>query len=54
MHFAPLKVRLSDEVMREPDVLFMKAENAHLRGNKYGTSADLVVEVVSEDDPDRD
>ena len=52
--FAPLKVRLSEDVIREPDVLFMKSENNDRRGNQYWTGADMVVEVVSNDDPDRD
>ena len=52
--FAPLKLRLSDDVVREPDILFLKTENKHHRGMKCWTGADLVVEVVSDDDPDRD
>ncbi|MDQ3330986.1 MAG: Uma2 family endonuclease, partial [Planctomycetota bacterium] len=37
-----------------PDVVFMRASNAHRRHNEYWEGADLVVEVVSSDDPKRD
>lgn len=52
--FAPLRLRLRADKIREPDILFVLTENSHLRGPKYWSGADLVVEVVSEDDPDRD
>jgi Uma2 family endonuclease len=52
--FAPLRVRLRDGCYREPDIVFMLKENAARVGEKYWDGADLVVEVVSEDDPDRD
>lgn len=41
---------------REPDIVYMKAENAHRRHNKYWDGADLVMEVVSgtPDDRERD
>jgi len=51
---APMKVRVDERHFREPDVLFMRAEHASRRGNPYWDGADLVVEVVSPDDPDRD
>ncbi len=40
--------------MREPDVVFMLAENRNRRGNSFWERADLVMEVVSDDDPQRD
>lgn len=52
--FAPLKVKLSDDTIREPDLVFMTTENAHRRENKYWHGADLVLEIVSEDDLNRD
>jgi Uma2 family endonuclease len=52
--FAPLRVRLWEGKFREPDIIFLLAEHAERRGNKYWRGADLVMEVVSEDDPDRD
>jgi Uma2 family endonuclease len=51
---AGIRVRLPEGNFREPDVVFMRTENAHRRLRKYWDGADLVVEVVSEDDPDRD
>ncbi len=51
---APLRVRLWSGKMREPDVVFMLAENRKRRGNSFWERADLVMEVVSEDDPQRD
>jgi Uma2 family endonuclease len=52
--FAPMRIQLWDGKFREPDLVFLLKRNAHLRGNRYWRGADLVVEVVSEDDPDRD
>ncbi len=51
---APIRVRLWDGRFREPDIVFMLTENYHRRTNKFWNGADLVMEVVSEDDPDRD
>jgi Uma2 family endonuclease len=39
---------------REPDIVFLLTKHAERRGNKYWRGADLVMEVVSADDPDRD
>jgi Uma2 family endonuclease len=39
---------------RDPDVLYMKAEHAHRRHEKYWDGADLVMEVVSPDPKDRE
>lgn len=52
--FAPLRVRLRSGKFREPDLVFVLAEHAHLEGEAFFEGADLVVEVVSPDDPDRD
>ncbi|MBA3311749.1 MAG: Uma2 family endonuclease [Planctomycetaceae bacterium] len=51
---AGIRVRLPNGNIREPDVVFMRASNAHRRHNEYWEGADLVVEVVSSDDPKRD
>ena len=51
---APLRMRVRRGKFREPDVLFMKSENSGRRQGKFWDRADLVVEVVSEDDPQRD
>jgi Uma2 family endonuclease len=44
--FAPLPVHLWQGKYREPDVLYMRPENAH-RIHDYWEGADLVMEVVS-------
>jgi Uma2 family endonuclease len=49
-----MKVRLGKRKVREPDVLYMKAEHAHRRHEKYWEGADLVMEVVSDDPKDRE
>lgn len=51
---APLRVKLRSGQFREPDVLFMLEKNRSRAGNRYWDGADLVMEVISEDDPDRD
>lgn len=52
--FAGLPVRLRERNFREPDVLFLAAQNLGLSRGKFWEGADLVMEVVSENDPDRD
>jgi Uma2 family endonuclease len=51
---APLPVRLSPGVFREPDLLLMFKHNLHRIHSQYWDGADLVMEVVSPDDPIRD
>ncbi|WP_182865830.1 Uma2 family endonuclease [Rhodopirellula sp. JC639] len=51
---APLPIRLWDGKFREPDVMYMSAENRERRTPKFWEGADLVMEIVSESDPDRD
>jgi Uma2 family endonuclease len=52
--FAPLRLRLWPEKIREPDLVFLAAAGDPRRQNAYWTGADLVVEVVSPDNPARD
>jgi Uma2 family endonuclease len=52
--FAPLRVRLWPGKYREPDVIFMRAEHTERCGNSFWDGADLVMEVVSDDDRRRD
>jgi Uma2 family endonuclease len=54
VRFAPLRLRLGPGKFREPDILFLGAERDHLRGEKYWSGADVVMEVVSDDDRQRD
>ena len=51
---APMPVQLWQGKIREPDILFMRAENDDRRTNQFWRGADLVMEVVSPDDPRRD
>jgi Uma2 family endonuclease len=54
VNFSPLPVKLFEGKIREPDVLFMTAEHDHRRQNEYWNGADLVMEVVSDNDRRRD
>jgi Uma2 family endonuclease len=51
---AALRVRLRTGKYREPDIVFLLSANDPRRHNEYWEGADLVVEIVSPDDPDRD
>lgn len=50
--FAPLPVRLTRGKFREPDVVYLSGQRLR-RTNKYPAGADLVIEVVSEDEESR-
>ena len=52
--FAPMRVQLWPGKYREPDILFMCSDHDDRRSDKYWEGADLVMEVVSPDDPQRD
>ena len=52
--FAPLRVRLWPGKFREPDLVFLSAEHASRIGESFWEGADLVMEVVSDDDRRRD
>lgn len=51
---APLRLRLATERFREPDLLLLLAADDPRRHNEYWEGADLVIEVVSPDAPQRD
>ncbi len=51
---APLRVRLWEGKIREPDLVIMLAEHRNREHETYFEGADLVIEVVSPDDPERD
>jgi Uma2 family endonuclease len=53
VRFAGMRLRIRSGKYREPDVLFLRTENFHLRHNRVWHGADLVVEVVSDDPKDR-
>ena len=52
--FAPLRLGIRAGKFREPDLVVLRDSGDPRRGNDFWTGADLVVEVVSPDDPDRD
>ncbi len=54
VRFAPLRLRLWPGKIREPDVMFIADAADPRRQQAYWSGADLVVEVLSEDDPLRD
>jgi Uma2 family endonuclease len=51
---APFRIRLREGKYREPDVMLMLKANQHRRANDFWDGADLVMEIVSDDDPSRD
>ena len=51
---APMRVQLWPGKYREPDILFMRTEHDDRRSDSFWEGADLVMEVVSPDDPQRD
>lgn len=52
--FAALRLQIRLRVYREPDLMLLLAKDDPRRQNRYWLGADLVVEIVSPDDPDRD
>ena len=54
VRFAPLRVQIRTGKFREPDILLVRDANDPRRQNRYWYGADLVVEIVSPDNPERD
>ncbi len=54
IQFAPLRLRLREGKIREPDLLLVKDAADPRRQNRFWTGADLVLEILSPDRPDRD
>jgi Uma2 family endonuclease len=52
--FAPLRLQVREGKQREPDILLVRDAGDPRRQNRFWLGADLVVEVVSPDDPERD
>jgi Uma2 family endonuclease len=52
--FAPLRVRIRQRKFREPDILLVRDADDPRRQNRFWLGADLVVEIVSPDKPERD
>src|SRR6266566_2076925 len=54
VRFAPLRLRIRPGKVREPDLLMLLSATDPRRHNKLWEGADLVLEIVSEDKPERD
>jgi Uma2 family endonuclease len=54
VHFSPLRLRIRDGKFREPDLILLRSSRDPRRENRYWIGADLTLEVVSEDNPERD
>jgi Uma2 family endonuclease len=52
--FAPLRLRIRPRTFREPDVLLVLDAKDPRRQNRFWLGADLALEVVSPDKPERD
>lgn len=52
--FAALRLQIRPEKFREPDLLLLQRADDPRAQNRYWLGADLVVEIVSADDPERD
>lgn len=54
IQYSPLRVRIRSRKFREPDLLLLLNADDPRRQNRYWLGADLVVEIVSPDKPERD
>jgi Uma2 family endonuclease len=52
--YAPLRVQVRPGLFREPDLLLLRDAHDPRRQNAFWLGADLVVEIVSPDRPERD
>ena len=52
--FAPVRLRIRSGKFREPDIMLLLSATDERRQNRYWLGADLALEVVSEDKPERD
>ena len=54
VRFSPLRLKIDSRRFREPDLLLMRSADDPRRQNRFWLGADLVLEVVSPDKPERD
>jgi Uma2 family endonuclease len=52
--FAPLRLYSREQKFREPDILLLRHADDPRRQNRFWLGADLVVEILSPDKPERD
>ncbi len=53
-HIAPVRLRIRSAKYREPDIMLLLSATDERRQNRFWLGADLALEVVSEDKPERD
>jgi Uma2 family endonuclease len=54
VRFSPLRLRIRARKFREPDLLLLKSATDPRWQNRFWLGADLALEIVSEDKPERD
>ncbi|HWY86177.1 MAG TPA: Uma2 family endonuclease [Gemmataceae bacterium] len=54
VHLAGIRLRIREGKYREPDLILLRSSKDPRREDRYWTGADLTLEVVSEDKPERD
>jgi Uma2 family endonuclease len=54
VRFAPLRLRIRPGKFREPDLLLLLSASDPRRENRFWTGADLALEIVSPERPERD
>jgi Uma2 family endonuclease len=54
VRYAPLRVRIRSHTFREPDLVCLLSKEDSRRQDAFWDGADLVIEIVSPDDPKRD
>ncbi len=54
VHFAPVRLLIRPGKFREPDLMLLRLATDPRRENRFWRGADLALEVVSEDKPERD
>lgn len=52
--FAAIRLKIAEDKFREPDIIFVHRDNRAYIQNRYWTGADLVMEIVSDDDKSRE
>jgi Uma2 family endonuclease len=52
--YSPLRLQIREGKFREPDLIVMRDARDPRRQNAYWLGADLVIEIVSPDNPERD
>lgn len=52
--FSPLRVQIRPRKFREPDLVVLQDANDPRQHKRYWLGVDLAVEIVSDDDPERD